>query len=55
MNNKFKELVEFLKSVPEVEPTEEEKKLMSIIDNEKADQLRIKKIINERRKQYEIK
>ena len=55
MNDKFNNLVKFLKTVPEVEPTEEEKKLMSIIDNDEEDQLRIKKIIEERRKQYEIK
>lgn len=55
MNNKFNNLVKFLKTVPEVEPTEKEKKLMSIIDNDEEDQLRIKKIIEERRKQYEIK
>lgn len=55
MYNKFEQLVKFLKTLPKVRPTEEEKKLMSIIDNDKEDQLRIKKIINERRKQYEIK
>ena len=55
MNDKFNNLIKFLKTVPEVEPTEEEKKLMSIIDNDEEDQLRIKKIIEERRKQYEIK
>lgn len=55
MYNKFEQLVKFLKTLPRVESTEEEKKLMSIIDNDEEDQLRIKKIINERRKQYEIK
>ncbi len=55
MNNKFEQLVKFLKTLPKVRPTEEEKKLMSIIDNDEEEQLRIKKIINERRKQYEIK
>lgn len=50
MNNKFNDLVEFLKTVQEVDPTKEEKKLMSIIDNDEEDRLRIKKIINERRK-----
>lgn len=33
---KFKELVDFLKTVPTVEPSEEEKKLMSFVDNKKA-------------------
>lgn len=55
MNNKFEQLVKILKTLPKVEAGEEEKKLMSIIDNDEEDQLRIKKIINERRKQYEIK
>ena len=55
MNNKFVQLVKFLKTLPKVRPTEEEKKLMSIVDNDEEDQLRIQKIINERRKQYEIK
>lgn len=49
MNNKFNDLVKFLKTVPEVEPTEEEKKLMDEVDNDEEDQLRIKKIINRRR------
>lgn len=47
---KFKKLVSFLKTVPKVEATEEEKKLMSIIDNDEEDQLRIQKIIEKRRK-----
>ena len=55
MNNKFVQLVKFLKTLPKVRPTEEEKKLMSIVDNDKEERLRIKKIINERRKPYEIK
>lgn len=49
MYNKFEQLVKFLKTLPKVRPTEEEKKLMSIIDNDEEDQLRIKKIINKRR------
>lgn len=49
MNNKFNDLVKFLKTVPEVEPTEEEKKLMDEVDNDEEDQLRIKKNINKRR------
>lgn len=47
---KFEKLVSFLKTVPKVEASEEEKKLMSIIDNDEEDQLRIKKIIEERRR-----
>ena len=49
MNNKFNNLVKFLKTVPEVEATKEEKKLMDEVDNDEEDQLRIKKIINKRR------
>ena len=49
MNNKFNDLVKFLKTVPEVEPTEEEKKLMDEVDNDEEDQLRIKDIIDKRR------
>mgnify|MGYP004690874519 CR=1 FL=1 len=49
MEYKFEQLVKFLKTLPRVEPTEEEKKLMSIIDNDEKEKLRIKKIINERR------
>lgn len=49
MYNKFNDLVKFLKTVPKVEPTEEENKLMDEIDNDEEDQLRIKKIINKRR------
>lgn len=49
MYNKFEQLVKFLKTLPKVRPTEEEKKLMSIIDNDEEDQLRIKKIIYKRR------
>lgn len=47
---KFEKLVSFLKTLPKVEASEEEKKLMSIIDNDEEDQLRIKKIIEERRR-----
>lgn len=47
---KFKNLVDYLKTVPEVEASEEEKQLMSIIDNDEEDKLRIKKIIEERRR-----
>ena len=50
MNNKFNDLVKFLKTVPEVEPTKEEKKLMDEFDNDEEEQLRIKKIINKKRK-----
>lgn len=48
-NEKFKVLCEFLKTVPSVEATEEEKKLMELIDNDPEEQKRINKIINERR------
>ena len=49
MNNKFNDLVKFLKTVPEVEPTEEEKKLMDEVDNDEEYQKRIKDIIDKRR------
>lgn len=48
-NEKFKVLCEFLKTVPSVEATEEEKKLMDLVDNDPEEQERINKIINERR------
>lgn len=48
-NEKFKILCEFLKTVPSVEATEEEKKLMAMIDNDPEEQKRINKIIEERR------
>ena len=47
---KFEELATFLKTVPVVEASEEEKKLMSIIDNDKEEQLRIQRIIEEKRR-----
>lgn len=48
-NEKFKILCEFLKTVPSVEATEEEKKLMAMVDNDPEEQKRINKIIEERR------
>lgn len=48
-NEKFKVLCEFLKTVPSVEATEGEKKLMKLVDNDPEEQKRINKIINERR------
>lgn len=48
-NEKFKVLCKFLKTVPSVEATEEEKKLMELVDNDSEEQKRINKIINERR------
>lgn len=48
-NEKFKILCEFLKTVPSVEATEEEKKLMALVDNDLEEQKRINKIIEERR------
>lgn len=48
-NEKFKVLCEFLKTVPSVEATEGEKKLMELVDNDPEEQKRINKIINERR------
>ena len=48
-NEKFKVLCEFLKTVPSVEATEEEKKLMELVDNDPEEQKRTNKIINERR------
>ena len=48
-NEKFKILCEFLKTVPSVEATEEEKKLMALVDNDPEEQKRINKIIEERR------
>ncbi len=33
MYNKFEQLVKFLKTIPKVEPTEEEKKLMDEVDD----------------------
>lgn len=48
-NEKFKILCEFLKTVPSVEATEEEKKLMAMVDNDPEEQKRINTIIEERR------
>ena len=48
-NEKFKILCEFLKTVPSVEATEEEKKLMAMVDNDPEEQKTINKIIKERR------
>lgn len=47
---KFENLVNFLKTVPKVEASEEEKKLMSIIDNDMEERLRIQEIIEKRRR-----
>lgn len=44
-NNKFYKLVDFLKPVTEVDPTEEEKLLMSSFDNGSEEQDRIRRII----------
>lgn len=45
-NEKFEELTNFLKIVPEEEP--EEKELMNEIDNDKEEQSKVKEIIQEK-------
>lgn len=52
-NEKFNDLVKFLKTVPEVEPTEEEKALMDEVDNDEEYQKRIKDVIDKRRKEMQ--
>ena len=48
--DKFTELVEFLKTVPAVEPTEEEEiNIMKSVDEDIDDQKRIKELIKNRR------
>ena len=47
--DKYTELVQFLKTVPAVEPTEEEINIMKSIDEDIDDQKRIKELIKNRR------
>lgn len=49
-NVKFKELIKYLKTVPVVEPTEEEKVIMDSFDNDIEEQLKIKKFIDNKQK-----
>lgn len=47
-NVKFKELIKYLKTVPVVDPTEEEKVIMDSFDNDIEEQLKVKKFIKNR-------
>lgn len=49
-NQKFKNLVEYLETVPTVSPTEDELRLMMEYDNDMEEQLRIQTLIKEKRK-----
>lgn len=47
--NKYTELINFLKTVPAVEPTKEEIDAMKKIDEDVDDQQRIKELINNKK------
>lgn len=47
--DKYTELINFLKSLPTVEPTQEEIDIMKKIDEDVNDQQRIKNIINNKK------
>ena len=47
--DKFTELINFLKTVPSVEPTKEEIDIMKKIDEDVDDQQRIKELINNKK------
>lgn len=47
--DKFTELINFLKTVPTVEPTKEEIDVMKKIDEDVDDQQRIKELINNKK------
>lgn len=50
--DKYTELINFLKTVPSVEPTKEEIDIMKKIDEDVNDQQRIKELINKRKKEF---
>lgn len=50
--DKFTELINFLKTVPSVEPTKEEIDIMKKIDEDVNEQQRIKELINKRKNEF---
>ena len=50
--DKFTELINFLKTVPTVEPTKEEIDIMKKIDEDADEQQRIKELINKRKNEF---